>query len=72
MLLAFEQKSPSRDELADEVCCTMLTLARELKNVKSYHAVVVIRKNAAYIVVTESGMNNHAVWAGSTRTPPNG
>ena len=36
----------------------------EYKNEKSYHAAVVIRKNAEYIVVTESGMNNHAVWGG--------
>ena len=36
----------------------------EYKNETSYHAVVVIRKNAEYIVVTESGMNNHAVWGG--------
>ena len=36
----------------------------EYKNEKSYHAVVVVRKTAEYIVVTESGMNNHAVWGG--------
>ena len=36
----------------------------EYKNEKSYHAVVVVRKTAEYIVVTESGMNNRAVWGG--------
>ena len=36
----------------------------EYRNEKSYHAVVVVRKTAEYIVVTESGMNNHAVWGG--------
>ena len=36
----------------------------EYKSEKLYHAVVVVRKTAEYIVVTESGMNNHAVWGG--------
>ena len=36
----------------------------EYKNEKSYHAVVVVRKTAEYIVVTESSTNNHAVWGG--------
>ena len=36
----------------------------EYKNEKSYHAVVVVRKTAEYIVVTESSTNNRAVWGG--------
>ena len=36
----------------------------EYKNEKSYHAVVVIRKNAEYIVVTESSTNNKTCWGG--------
>ena len=36
----------------------------EYKNEKSYHAVVVIRKNAEYIVVTESSTNNKTSWGG--------
>ena len=36
----------------------------EYKNEKSYHAVVVVRKTAEYIVVTESSTSNHAVWGG--------
>ena len=36
----------------------------EYKNEKSYHAVVVVRRTAEYIVVTESSTNNRAVWGG--------
>ena len=36
----------------------------EYKNEESYHAVVVIRKNAEYIVVTESSTNNKTCWGG--------
>jgi len=36
----------------------------EYKNDKSYHAVVVIRKNAEYIVVTESSDDNETSWGG--------
>ena len=36
----------------------------EYKNENSYHAVVVVRKTAEYIVVTESSTNNRAVWGG--------
>ena len=36
----------------------------EYKNEKSYHAVVVVRKTAEYIVVTESSTNNKTCWGG--------
>ena len=36
----------------------------EYKNEKSYHAVVVVRKTAEYIVVAESSTNNRTVWGG--------
>ena len=36
----------------------------EYKKEESYHAVAVVRKTTEYIVVTESGMNNHARWGG--------
>ena len=36
----------------------------EYENAESYHAVVVIRKNTEYIVVTESSVNNRTRWGG--------
>ena len=36
----------------------------DYRNEQSGHAIVVIEKTAEYVKVTESGMNNHALWGG--------